>query len=328
MPGLRGVRGLRGVAAAPGVPVQRASDVTLGELARTALRRSARALVDHAPGALLGADPEELHRMRVAARRLRALLALFSEALPLDAGPLVAELQWLGALLGAVRDLDVQLARFSRSADEAPEEDRVHLAEIGRLLEAERAARREELLAGAASERYMRLVEGLHQLTSAEADSWPRASLSPAAVEAHRLVTKRHAAARTMARRARKSSHPEDLHRLRIACKRLRYALECTGRLYGEATDDFVRSLAKLQDSLGAAQDGRVAAERLEALVVSSAPELAPRTLFLMGRLAERCERESGREARRALADTRVLGGAKWRHLVAVMEQQAAGSSR
>jgi len=56
-----------------------------------------------------GEDLEELHEMRVATRRLRAALDFFADVLPLRARTFRDELGWLAAVLGAVRDLDVQL---------------------------------------------------------------------------------------------------------------------------------------------------------------------------------------------------------------------------
>ena len=54
--------------------------------------------------------------MRVATRRLRAALALFAGVLPVRAQVFREELGWLGRLLGAVRDLDVQLEGLAESA--------------------------------------------------------------------------------------------------------------------------------------------------------------------------------------------------------------------
>ena len=60
-------------------------DVTLGELAYAVLRRQLAVLRAKEPGTRLGEDPEELHDMRVATRRLRAALDLFAEVLPVRA---------------------------------------------------------------------------------------------------------------------------------------------------------------------------------------------------------------------------------------------------
>jgi len=67
-------------------------------------------ILAHDPGTRLGDDPEDLHDLRVAVRRLRAILKI--AAPPLDrewAESLRGELDWLGTALGPVRDLDVML---------------------------------------------------------------------------------------------------------------------------------------------------------------------------------------------------------------------------
>ena len=84
-------------------------DSTMGELAYAVLRRQLAVLRATEPGTRLGEDPEELHDMRVATRRLRAALDLFVDVLPVRARAFRAELGWLAGVLGVVRDLDVQL---------------------------------------------------------------------------------------------------------------------------------------------------------------------------------------------------------------------------
>ena len=78
-------------------------------LAFAVLRRQLAVVRAKEPGTRLGEDPEELHDMRVATRRLRAALSLFEAVLPVRAQVFREELGWLARLLGSVRDLDVQL---------------------------------------------------------------------------------------------------------------------------------------------------------------------------------------------------------------------------
>ena len=62
----------------------------------------------HERGTRAGTDPEHLHKMRTAVRRLRAILGAVREMFdPGWLGGLRAELDWLGTLLGDLRDLDV-----------------------------------------------------------------------------------------------------------------------------------------------------------------------------------------------------------------------------
>src|SRR5262245_28120308 len=68
-------------------------------------------------GALAAADPEYLHQMRVAIRRMRTALEVFAEAVPdAVASPLQGELRWLSGALGQARDWDVFIAATLRPA--------------------------------------------------------------------------------------------------------------------------------------------------------------------------------------------------------------------
>src|SRR5260221_11541356 len=68
-------------------------------------------------GALAAADPEYLHQMRVALRRLRTAFEVFADALPGPAAAdLLGELRWLRRALGEARDWDVFLAGTLRPA--------------------------------------------------------------------------------------------------------------------------------------------------------------------------------------------------------------------
>src|SRR4051812_2695962 len=133
-------------------------DATTGQVALAVLRRHFEALLATEAGARLGDDVEELHDMRVAARRLRAAVAMFEEALPAEAVRQGSELAWLGETLGVVRDLDVQIGELSRWVDGAPEADRPALARLGALLETQRAEARASLLQALDSPRYERFV--------------------------------------------------------------------------------------------------------------------------------------------------------------------------
>ncbi len=96
-------------------PVELGDDPTLGELVGAALTEHVRRIVDHDPVIRLDLDPEGVHQMRVATRRLRADLRTFRPVLDREwSEPLRDELRWLGRSLGAVRDADVMLASLVR----------------------------------------------------------------------------------------------------------------------------------------------------------------------------------------------------------------------
>ncbi len=101
----------------------------------------------HEPGVRAGADPEELHQMRTATRRLRADLRAVREILELeDVTRLRGELRWLGATLGAARDADVQ-RDYLRDLRGITRGEKAIVARLLQALERERARTRVAVLA-------------------------------------------------------------------------------------------------------------------------------------------------------------------------------------
>ena len=79
----------------------------------SALGLEYRELLTHDPGTRRGVDPEDLHQLRVATRRLRAFLRAARPLVDKEwAVSLREELGWLGGHLGPARDLDVMLDRL------------------------------------------------------------------------------------------------------------------------------------------------------------------------------------------------------------------------
>jgi CHAD domain-containing protein len=293
---------------------------TMGELAYAVIRRQLAVLAAKEAGTRLGEDPEELHDMRVATRRLRAALDLFAEVLPARAQGYREELRWLGSVLGAVRDLDVQregmrdlsdtLAGWSAAALHV---DGHHpLADLSALLERERDRARTELLAALDSTRWERLFAGLSSMARQGPLGRALATRVPAAIGVPDLVVARHDKVARAARRARRSGVVSDFHRLRISCKRLRYSLEFSADVYDGRTAPYVRRLTALQDELGLLQDAEVASTRLAELATGEA-HLPPATVFVMGALAERDRLSERRLLARLGRAPRPHGGAPGR---------------
>ncbi len=304
------------------------ADSTMGELAFAVLRRQLSVVRDKEPGTRLGEDPEELHDMRVATRRLRAALALFSGVLPVRAQVFREELGWLGRLLGAVRDLDVQLEGLAEDADatagwsaDARPEDHDPLEELSALLQRERDAARAAMLSGLDSVRWERLTRGLAAMVQQGPARRLVATRTPAVIGMPDLIVERHTAVSKAARRAKKSGLVGDFHRVRIRCKRLRYALEFSAEVYGGRTSRYVRQLTALQDELGLMQDAEVASIRLADLA-TGAGDLPPATVFVMGGIAERHRRDVDRLLHRLPNQLKRVRGREWRNLLDVMERR------
>ncbi len=301
---------------------------TMGDLAFAVIRRQLAVLREKEPGTRLGEDPEELHDMRVATRRLRAAVALFAEVLPIRAQVFREELGWLGRLLGAVRDLDVQQEGLAEMATApvgwsagARPHDHDPLAELTALLERERQAARDAMLSGLDSVRFERLDRGLAAMVQQGPARRSLSARAPALIAMPDLVVGRHEAVAKAARRAKKSGAVPDFHRLRIRCKRLRYALEFSAEVYGGRTARFVRQLTALQDELGLMQDAEVASMQLADLATGEA-HLPPATVFVMGGMAERHRRAVDRLLRRLPKELPRIAGREWRDLLELMERR------
>jgi CHAD domain-containing protein len=301
-------------------------NATIGTVAVAALRRQLSALLDEEPGTRLGEDPERLHDMRVASRRLRAALSLFSEVLPPGVVALRTELRWIAGVLGAVRDLDVQLQQLDGWRSSLPEADRGALDGLDAVLEEQRTIARATMLEALDSGRYESFVNRFGRALRARPprDSAPWSSsarhVAPALIEA------RFRAVRKAADRLGPGSQAGDYHRLRIHGKRLRYALEFFAELYPKQTLALSRRLVALQDILGLHQDADVAIARLRTLVDAHADRLEPATVFAMGQIAERYK-QSMRELQMQVptAAARVRGKA-WRSLKKTIEEHSAGA--
>jgi len=303
-------------------PTQSPSSPSVGDVAFVVLRRNLAAMTAHEPGTRLGEDPEELHDMRVAARRMRAALSLFKDMLPVRAQHFRDELGWLGRMLGAVRDLDVQLERIDEWAKELSQEDKGALDELAGLLGRERDVARSQLLACLESIRYERLVSGFSAMLRQGPSRRSAAARAPALAVVPDLVESRHRSTSKAAKRAQRSGAPDDFHRLRINCKRLRYALEFVAEIYDGQTSKMVRSVVRIQDSLGLMQDARVAATRLHELATAETSDLSPTTVFVMGGVAERHRHEADRVRHRVPADLAELKGPRWQRLKVLMERK------
>jgi triphosphatase len=298
-------------------PTEIGPDMNLGELAYAVLRRQLAVLREKEPGTRLGEDPEELHDMRVATRRLRAALDLFAEVLPVRSRNFRGELGWLAGVLGAVRDLDVQLEAQEAMVEPGQEE---LWAELTALLTREREAARVALLAALDSVRWERLVSGMAAMVQQGPFRRSTAARLAALVAVPDLICSRHGAVVKAARRAKRSGEAADFHRLRIRCKRLRYSLEFGAELYDGRTNRYTRQLTKLQNQLGLMQDAEVAATRLADLATGEA-NLPASTIFVMGGVAELHRQEMARLLDRLPAEVSRVRGREWMELTTTMER-------
>jgi triphosphatase len=281
----------------------------LAEVARARLQEQLAALMAHEAGARLGEDPEDVHQMRVATRRLRAALRLFQEVLPPGAEALRDELAWIARALGEVRDLDVQIESVARAGCALGAEPSA-LGPVLYLFEARRSAARETLHAALEAERYVALVASLQDLA---VQTWPDTSYV-GLVEITQLVQRRYQRLRKAGEQLHAEASAAALHRARIRTKQFRYALEPLRGVYGRRARRLIRRAVRLQDLLGTAQDAAVLGEQLR---LASQPDhgLLSSSIFLLGQLCE-LYAERIRDARSSAPEAyRRLVGRAWKRL-------------
>jgi CHAD domain-containing protein len=296
--------------------------LTTGELAFASLRVQLAEVLAHEPGARLGEDPEEVHDMRVATRRMRAGIALFQSALPARARWLRKELGWIARSLGAVRDLDVQIEQLTEWTDAAEGTDRKALEPLVRILDKRRRQARRKLIRDLDSRRYARLVQRGTELLRNGPLSRSTAARMPIVSVAQSLLSKPYKRVRKEGDAIQASSEPAAFHSLRIRCKRLRYALEFLSPLAPKESRAFVKRLVDVQDVLGEHQDAQVAMAHIRELVSDDGPSLEPRTVFALGRVVERYDHRAAELRDRFPRVYRELRGREWKDIQHALERR------
>jgi CHAD domain-containing protein len=284
------------------------------------LRAQLAAWAQHEPGARLGTNADELHQLRVAVRRIEAVLSLFRGQLPAPLVRMRMTAKGLLRSLGAARDYDVQLAELERYCAKATAAERTAAAPLRERLESDREQARARMLRVLDSEATRAWLAALAAGVYGPADP---SGGDPAAVVVPERVRKRFRKLRKEVRRVGAKSAMEEFHSVRRRAKLLRYALEPGVQLYGKSAEELLKALRRMQDKLGAQQDAQIAKQHLEALAADTHTPLPAETLFLMGRLAEHQLRITA-GARNSLERAwKKVSGKRWKMLRARMRQLA-----
>ncbi len=200
-------------------------------------------------------DPEFLHDFRVAIRRARAALSQIAAVFP--AGVVEQFKQEFAAIARAtnnLRDLDVYLLSEPRYREMLPALLRDDIAPLFACLRRKRAAALEQTIDQLDSAAYAQTLRNWETFLIAPPLNAPDA---PAAAQpvlglACRQIYRRYRRIIKLGRPSLKSAQAEQLHDLRIECKKLRYLLEFFAGLFPPAEIGLlVKQLKKLQDNLG-----------------------------------------------------------------------------
>jgi CHAD domain-containing protein len=240
------------------------------------LKQRLTTMLDAMPAAQAG-DTRSVHQARVATRRLREALPVLRATV--HGGELARvrrQVRKMTRALGPVRELDVSLAHL----DELAGGKLVSARALGRVKSAlirERTARRRDMLVTITPGKLERLRHRLSHVSSGPETPQPAATLD----EAHRQSIKR-------ARRLADAIHnagglylADRLHAVRVAAKKLRYALEIERELRRSRATARITQLKRLQDLLGRMHDFEVLIARTRQVQADSASSDRDLTLEL-----------------------------------------------
>jgi inorganic triphosphatase YgiF len=240
--------------------------LSVGQAFKAVMQAGLTHLQANAHGLLAGGDLEYLHQMRVALRRLRSAFSVFEPVMPGTAAPMLAEIKWLASSLGSARDWDVFLTEtlppikkeFGSHGELKAFSERCGELRRKAGAKARRAVR---------SARYQRLMLSLAGWLESwsepiELEPEQRAALGePIGAFASRVLGQRYNRVRARGRKFDKLSSRE-LHRVRIAVKKFRYATDFFAGLYeGGLARAALHRLSDLQDILGAINDAATVTE-------------------------------------------------------------------
>jgi CHAD domain-containing protein len=209
------------------------------------------------PVAYEGKSTNGVRKVRVSLRRMRSALPIFRAAFPRTVtDPWAKELKWAATQLGAARDLDVLIhERLTEQKDDAGKKKLAAFAQQNRdeayaqvraMLDSKRYASFKRTFAKWVKNKAWR------DDLSGKNRRLLKKNIVPFAVKALNKCERRVLKAGSNI----KSRSDEELHRLRIQCKKLRYAAEFFTPLFDRARmRNYINRLKELQDMLGMMHD-------------------------------------------------------------------------
>jgi inorganic triphosphatase YgiF len=233
-------------------------------------------------------DDAAVHKLRIAARRLRSALASYVPILqPGSTDDLRAELRWLGGVLAEARDAQVLARRLDEMVAAQPVE--LVLGPVTRRIDGELGARyqagRDEGAVALDGDRYFRLLDRLDAFVrqpplTADASEPARRILPRLLQRDWKRVQKR---ARLAGAATETRQRELALHEVRKAAKRLRYASESAVPVLGKRARKLGARAKAVQQTLGEHQDTVVARAALREIGVRA--HLSGENGFTFGRL-------------------------------------------
>ncbi|MBM4255492.1 MAG: inorganic triphosphatase [Deltaproteobacteria bacterium] len=241
-------------------------------------------------GVLREEDPEFVHQMRVALRRIRSALSVFSALVPREKSESIrAELRWLTGEFDAVRNWDVfTLDTLPPILAAFP--DHQELVSLKMKSEGLRQQQTQRAREAITSSRYQRLLLNLGAWLSLQ--SWRDTDTPDGGEGEEKISSFATRVLKKWRRRLKKkgkdvtTSSPEEQHQVRIVAKKLRYAAEFFASLYPQKQKHlrrYLETLAEVQEILGSLNDAATARLLLSEVVktIEEFPQSQAQSLVL-----------------------------------------------
>jgi CHAD domain-containing protein len=232
-------------------------------------RKRSRALA-HAWPSLLEGDEEALHKARVASRRIREALPILLSGTSGRVRKARRQIRRITRALGPVRELDVALTVLTGLEAEHPTLGRA-IDELRTRIAADRAEERSRLIERLEDVDVAKLNQRVGALIG-EADERRARHQTPWRSVLGARVARRAEALRAAVERAGSIYLPDRLHTVRVAVKKLRYALELAREADRSRRRRDINALKSVQELLGHLHDLEVLGDRARSLQASLKP--------------------------------------------------------
>jgi CHAD domain-containing protein len=250
------------------------------------LRQRLVSLLQAMPAAQAG-DEISVHQARVASRRLRGVLPVLGTRAKANALDRVdRRVRRITRALGPVRELDVTLLLLAELEGKRAAPARA-IARVRAAVTAERQRRRRDMLAEITPSRLDKLRKRLVRVAAPDR----RAIAGDALAEANAQTASRARRLRDAIDRAGGIYLADRLHRVRVAAKKLRYALEIQRELTRSRSTAYLNRLRTQQDLLGRIHDLEILIDRTR-VVQESLPPTNRRAMAELNRLIRVLEDE------------------------------------
>lgn len=212
-------------------------------------------------------DPERLHQLRVAMRKIRALFSVCKDMF--DAAWLQSHKEKMRRVMGRtgdMRDIDVYLAEMDEYRKLLPKELHPGLNRLEHYLLQKQKQQRKKLESFLRSEEFLKEMEELALFAKTERPQGAgEEALSPVIIPVKRALKQRYKKVLKKGGEIEADSAAHEYHMVRIEVKKLRYLMEFFHSVFDEeAYEKMLASLKSIQSILGKHQDLDVQREHLK----------------------------------------------------------------